>query len=256
MKCILRAITARTVPARPADPTPPVNISLTQQVRSNWVKKSDQLPVAKDLPRMFPFMSITKDGGEIWKKLGEHQIKQSKEQALKEFLLLLTQHLKESDVGRRIDLRFFDIIPDGASDKGIQLPPQLDKLFTQVVGEEAGLTGVVKCINQVVVVPAVMALRMHFMKNKINYKDCRGQWNVNISIESEKIVITHMKWEETVPKKFEFCWHLSIHLNVTATEIINAYLRIMEIKFVDENVTEQQKKQLYEAIKEFYTPAE
>lgn len=48
-----------------------------------------------------------------------------------------------------------------------------------------------------------MALRLHFMKHKINYKDCRGQWNVNISFEDEKVVVTHQKWEETVPRKFE-----------------------------------------------------
>ena len=46
-------------------------------------------------------------------------------------------------------LRFFEIVPDGASERGLPIPAYLDKLFQQVAGEEAGITGIIKCINQV-----------------------------------------------------------------------------------------------------------
>lgn len=48
---------AQTVPARPAEP---VAIPLTSQIKASWLKKFEQLPVSKDLPRMFPNITIVK----------------------------------------------------------------------------------------------------------------------------------------------------------------------------------------------------
>jgi hypothetical protein len=42
------------------------------------------------------------------------------------------------------------------------------------------------------------------------YKDCRGQWDIDIEFLEEKIIITHKKWEMSLTGEFEFCWNLGL----------------------------------------------
>jgi len=217
----------------------------------------DLLPVATDLPRMFARTSVTEDGvGVVWSRFSDDITPRgAKESGLKNLIWLLAHKLNEEDVASRIAARFSDIIPDGAVCAGIQIPTCLATIFQQVVGEGSGVIGIVKCINQAIVVPAVMALRIMFLKHKVNYKDCRGCWDIDITIKhGEKVIVTHKKWEETIPKRFEFCWHLAIELSPDGLDFKDTTLKIDTIKFVTDNVTDDQKAQLFEAIKEYYDP--
>lgn len=80
------------------------------------------------------------------------------------------------------------------------------------------MAGVLKCINQVrsatrpplyrsppqaIAAPAVMVLKLRSMLNKLNYKDCRGLWDCKVAFFSEKVIVTHVKWEESMPKSYE-----------------------------------------------------
>lgn len=58
-------------------------------------------------------------------------------------------------------------------------------------------------MHQAIAAPAVMVLKLRSMLNKINYKDCRGLWDCKVAFFSEKVIITHIKWEESMPKGYE-----------------------------------------------------
>jgi len=144
-------------------------------------------------------------------------------------------------------------LPEGTTDTGGLLGSCIHSLFSNLIGENNSVTKIVKFINQGIVVPAVTILRLLFMKMKIIYKDCRGQWDVSLNFESDKIIITHKKWEETIPVKFEFCWHLQIELSRDCKVIENVRLFIQTIKFVN-TPTHEEENNIYSVLTDLYVP--
>jgi len=59
--------------------------------------------------------------------------------------------------------------------------------------DNARITSIIKCINQGIVAPAVMAMRMQ-LAGKLNYKDCRGEWNIAIHFQKgDGVHVAHIK---------------------------------------------------------------
>lgn len=120
----------------------------------------------------------------------------------------------------------------------------------------------VKFMGQGVAAPAVMKLKFFILSSyNIEYFDCRNQWFIRFSWKGgddsgapKRLRISHIKWEETKPMKFEFCWILSIFVNSEVSEIVEAKLKIKHIKWVVD-VTNEEREAAFTALKDFYNPA-
>lgn len=114
-------------------------------------------------------------------------------------------------------------------------------------------------MHQGIAAPAVMRLKFFTLSNyDIQYCDCRNQWDIRFSLregapQNRRIRISHIKWEETKPMKFEFCWVLSIFLNEAMSEITDAKMKIKHINWVVD-VTNEEREKAFAALKEFYNP--
>lgn len=69
----------------------------------------------------------------------------------------------------------------------------MQPFLTEAIPEGSRISNVLKCINQGVVAPAVMSLRLQ-TAGKINFKDCRGEWNIVIRFQKgDGVHISHLK---------------------------------------------------------------
>jgi hypothetical protein len=124
--------------------------------------------------------------------------------------------------------------------------------------ENSRLMQLIKFMNQGIAAPAVMRLKFFVLSNyNVQYFDCRGQWDIRFTWKDgtggRRIRVSHIKWEETKPMKFEFCWILSIFVNSDVTEVLNAKLKIKHIRWVVE-VTNEEREMVFLAFKDMYNP--
>lgn len=57
---------------------------------------------------------------------------------------------------------------------------------------ELTVSAILKCINQGIAAPSIMALRMGLM-GKLNYKDCGNNWDIDVQFNANSIVVAHQK---------------------------------------------------------------
>lgn len=54
------------------------------------------------------------------------------------------------------------------------------------------VAAVLKCMNQGLVAPAIMALRISLM-GKVTYKDCGPNWDVEVRTNTASVIVIHQK---------------------------------------------------------------
>lgn len=64
-------------------------------------------------------------------------------------------------------------------------------MLRALIGDKNPVSNVLKCINQAIIAPAVMQLKIKLL-NSINYKDGRNKWEVDIYL-NDKVKIVHKK---------------------------------------------------------------
>jgi hypothetical protein len=75
---------------------------------------------------------------------------------------------------------------------------KMKPLLSELVQECNPVATILKCINQGMLAPAVMKIKL-FSAGKFNYKDCRNEWNVEVTIESDEsgntkgVQVSHVK---------------------------------------------------------------
>lgn len=86
-------------------------------------------------------------------------------------------------------LRFDDILPP---DFEGDIRDRFNNYLEVVVLNDSAVSGVLKCINQGIVAPAIMALRIGLM-GKMNYKDCGNNWDITVQLNTNAFVVAHQK---------------------------------------------------------------
>jgi hypothetical protein len=105
----------------------------------------------------------------------------------------------------------------------------------EVIGENNAVSVILKCINQAMVAPAVLRMKSHLM-NRVGYKDCRNQWDVDVNIvhdeSGKQVTVTHLKREQSVPEGFEFVWALKFILSDDFTTTKDTSLAIPLLEWI------------------------
>jgi len=221
---------------------------LNPQSIVKFSKKISELPLSVDIPRLFPLTSILdKNGNKIWDNRSAPRVSH-----LQDFLILIAQYLNQPKNEDDVRNRFYEFVPQNVEVSHSHVPNGL-KGFFNFLGEENGLIGILKCINQDIIVPAVTVLKFAFFTSLINYFEIRGKWDVIIKFNENNITVTNKRWERSSPEAFNFCWDVSFILNTEATKLIDTKLEISKIDFITE-ISEEQREIYMEVMRPFYNP--
>eukprot|EP01126_Amoeba_proteus_P006167 TRINITY_DN12144_c0_g1_i2.p1 TRINITY_DN12144_c0_g1~~TRINITY_DN12144_c0_g1_i2.p1 ORF type:complete len:205 (-),score=49.41 TRINITY_DN12144_c0_g1_i2:133-747(-) len=76
----------------------------------------------------------------------------------------------------------------------------------------------------------------------------------SIFSSNDMIEITHQKWEETKPMKFEFCWNLTILTDNEVKSILDAFMKIVHVKWIVD-VPGEERESVIDSFSQFYDPS-
>lgn len=202
----------------PASGLPSID-TLTENIEGKWTKPISTLPIATDLPRLVNLTSIYvgDDKRDVTNSAAgdqpEHE--RSIEQVLFSALLTLSIHLHDPTTLGIIKQHFWDyhkgdIDGEVARNFGLFLKSHLQD-------ESNNVMCVLKLINQAILAPAIIALKMAIPT--LPFKDFRNSWRVKIFINNDDSVdVLHVRREQSFNSqhseemRFEFVWELRIKL--------------------------------------------
>jgi len=202
------------------------------------------LPIHTDFLRMFPGMSLEEDGELLISKYRDQDPKTrgTKESAMRDFFVHLAERDEEdSMLAAWVKRKFFEYIPDGASAEAAQTPIHFQRLLRDVIPETSSMSGILRCLNQAVPSPAVMIFKLKAMTSKLMYKDCRGLWDCHVVYSPDKITVSHVKWEESMPRAYEFAWKLEIEMTRDGKTVTSSRLSMHSIRWLQPSDADKEK---------------
>jgi len=209
---------------------PSLSLLLPQTV-AKFSKSIDDLPLHVDYPRLYRKISVyDEDDNVIWQDLDSSGRQGDEVELMLELLLTMSDMLGLDGEGTT-ELFRNSIQGNHEISNGL-------KEFYLALGPSHGLIGILKCVNQDIIVPAVTVMKYGFFNAKLNYFEIRGKWNITIKFCSDKIVVTNRRWERTSPETHHFSWDLNITLNKDATKVTDTTLYVKDIVEMMEEISE------------------
>jgi hypothetical protein len=137
----------------------PLNDDTKEKIRNVYLRSYEDLPVAKDLPRLAKFIAISDEEGRILPFTEDEKLKSSSflvENTLpihvkiflhiRRVLLTLTTALEGDEKAKEVDKL---LTPNLQAGENFFLPEVLGKFLITTWGEESKVLKVLKCVNQV-----------------------------------------------------------------------------------------------------------
>eukprot|EP01129_Flabellula_baltica_P010650 TRINITY_DN4520_c0_g1_i1.p1 TRINITY_DN4520_c0_g1~~TRINITY_DN4520_c0_g1_i1.p1 ORF type:complete len:315 (+),score=65.76 TRINITY_DN4520_c0_g1_i1:67-945(+) len=211
----------------------PTTDLLLEQTIPKFKKQIGQMPLHVDFPRMFKLMSVSEGDECLWDCALESDIG-----VYYDFFVLLANKVGNQHDIDTVKEKYHMYLNEDVTVSDI---PGALKLFFEELGEESGIIGILKCINQAIIVPAVTILRVTFMTAKINYFEIRGEWKVDINFSDDCITIHHERWERSHPESFKFSWSVIFELSKDCKEILDTDVWISDIKYFTEPTDEDRE---------------
>lgn len=240
-----KKVRASSLPINPLQNV--LDTPLEEQINSKLERSIVDLPVASDLPRMIT-RTIVFDKDES--KLFDPSLNESVNaiENIKKLFLTLSTNLGIDAVTENVEKQYDSILPvDFEGDTTLALK----SIVKDLVGEDNPVSNILKSLNQAIIAPAMMRLKVKLME-KLNYKDARNKWKVEIHLSENGILIIHKKVEQSIPEEFEFEWNLSIKFDSLTKNVVHADFKIVNIIFNEPDSTSQERSgQIEEKLKEF-----
>lgn len=231
---------------------------LLDQMNQKFSRSITDLPVASDIPRMAPRTSVidvqtdslifNRNEGTVGLPKPINAIDLSKSLLVLLFAVFSPDNKRMATIAGE---KFDEVLPvDFEGDTKDRLNGFLDV----VVGNDTPVSAILKCINQGLVAPAIMALRIGLM-GKLNYKDCGNNWDVEVRVNIASAVVIHQKREQLIPAGCEFVWRLEIHFVAPYAHISHVDFHISEVHFTDDTMDMERKIKIVESLSSFLSPA-
>jgi len=152
--------------------------------------------------------------------------------------------------------KFYDYFTRDNTIAKTEFPFELQDFIAEVITDQSPLSGLLKLVNQDIIVPAVAVLRNIFFTAELVYFEIRGKWKVNIDAYGDKIVVTNSRWERSHPEGFNFKWEVAYTLNKNGFELLDTTLSVTKITYTIQDVSDEEKEQLHQLLKDIYRPKE
>eukprot|EP01112_Ceratiomyxa_fruticulosa_P020335 TRINITY_DN6894_c0_g1_i1.p1 TRINITY_DN6894_c0_g1~~TRINITY_DN6894_c0_g1_i1.p1 ORF type:complete len:774 (+),score=144.84 TRINITY_DN6894_c0_g1_i1:131-2323(+) len=224
------------------------NRDFRAETRKIWERSVAQLPVATDIPRLAPYIDIE----------GRPLTPGGPKQTVSDVLLAVSNlvfGLEETRENAQILQQLHHRIPE-ADDQSV-FSKQFPKFILEDLGDENRVVRVLKGINQAIIAPSVIELKLS-MCPKLPFKDVSGGWIVHVRRrESGAVVVSHSRKQEHMDKRkeeeyFEFTWVLTMVFDGLLSSMTEITLQIENLRF-GEHTTEAKKEEYTTVFKPYMT---
>ncbi|KAL0490307.1 methyltransferase-like protein [Acrasis kona] len=250
---------------------------MAEAVRNIWLKDISELPVSKDLPRLAKKIKIhdsvndvinyidqpTDEGElkpstptEIDGTVGEQHRDEVLNRCMYSIVMSMSQELRDFNQNMSgMTLQMFEREINVTDHKSIQ------NFLTRNFGNNGRVVKVLKACNQSIIAPPVTQLKK-LLLDKIDYKDVKGEWTINIHIspvttghgedrrEDVSVIVAHRKKEQVLVKRkityelvYQFEWEFTIRFTRNVEDIESISLRLGDILFNGERDFKDEEKQ-------------
>jgi hypothetical protein len=222
-----RVTRSESVPAFLTNLNKENQVPLLQQVQAKYAIENpiENLPIAIDLPRLINNTEVKDEHGVLFEKPANDATPRGREQLIKSFLQVIMTKTRISDVDNVLTRYDAIVLQRIESD----LPPRLKEFFL-TLGDDSPVINLLKVVNQALIATAVTKIKMYFMGHFV-LKDVRNGWDVVLSFGDTHAVVSHIKWEETMPAAFKLCWQLDYVFDKQTWDLKDASLRIVKLEF-------------------------
>jgi hypothetical protein len=218
-------------------------------------KKLDDLPVAKDVPRLIRRISILDDNDTVLWEAPAHDSENEVNTSTRyveltcELILALTKELE----GRK---RMEELAPQlkaiaSKVKDADETETHVREMF-RVCGDEASAAiRALKTVHQDMVGHCTLLLKEH-ITSRFMTKDVRtpNGWRIHIKVADDAVRIFHVRREQSIEdaehkhNHWEFCWELKLLFDPKVNTMVHAQLRVTDL-FLDQGIDPE----LEEAVK-------
>lgn len=240
--------TSNTIVA--ASPRPPPTVpsidNIEKDIRSKWEKSMHALPVASDFPRLAKLTKIFGEEGEL-----EIPTQPSVERIIYSILLTLAVQLNDSQSHDNTRDNYWTYLRENIEG---EIRREFDSFLKNCLAEDSKVAHVLKTINQGVIAPAVISLKLALPT--LPFKDFRNSWRIEVIVSLDTVTVVHIRREQsfnTPPEMtFEFVWECRIVFNKEVTRMDEVKVRIIELAF-GEKVSPDNNNKIRNEMKRFLT---
>ena len=216
-----------------------------------WARDLDDLPVAKDLPRLARRIAVYGRGDQQLFKIEEENFSaQFSIDAVKDLLLALCSRLNpDTDEVERVRVELEKISSESNSNS--EEEEFCHRMLAIVQKSSKPVIATVKAIHQDVVLHATVELKTHLTAKYLT-KDVRSAegWRIVVRLPTEGVVhIYHVKREQSLDvggdktNHYEFEWELRMTFDGKMKEMHSAQIRVLNL-FLAESMDAKLEKDL------------
>lgn len=228
---------------------------LTERLKAAWSKPLQNLPVAKDFPRLCrKFQLFHYDPQQ--EQYIEQQLPYSDPETSTysyELLNQLNKNLSEKQPTEDLNKKEY------LNTVNLEEFQTINEYLLKKFGDDGKVTKVLKACNQAIVIVLLIIVKVPLQRDhKINFKDCMGEWKILIHTNSNKTSVTHRRREEVFEKQdrglikstFQFEWEMELEFDKNF-QFSNVEVRFLKPIFKKEEDNELYKNQL-SILKQFF----
>lgn len=221
--------------------------SLERDIRTKWEKSMHMLPVASDFPRLAKLTKIYGEEGEL--DIPSTAAQPSIERIIYSILLSLAMELEDEQSHDNTRDNYWTYLKENIEG---EIRREFDSFLKNCLEEDSKVAHVLKTINQGVIAPAVISLKLALPS--LPFKDYRNSWRIEVIIGIDTVTVVHIRREQsfnTPPEMtFEFVWECRILFNKAVTNMEEVKVRIKELAF-GEKVTLENRDKITNEMKRF-----
>src|SRR3989338_7205576 len=215
-------------------------------------KPFDDLPVAKDLPRLAKQILVCDSDGHILRSTEGVQFDMEPAFVhVRDILVTLAKELCRDESSAKIASAFDATM----TPVNISLPEVLGKFLRDVVGGDGSpVVSVLKSCNQSAISPAVIELKTA-LGSENGTKDVSDSWKIIILLRPEEntIQVTNKKRELDIHEEFQFQWEMDMLYDQTTMRCIDVSLHVTDLLFA-ESIKQAKLKEVMKVLHRFCTP--
>ena len=200
-----------------------------EMVRKRW-SEADTV-VKKDFGRLSASISVMKSDRKEEKSMYHMSVNMKRSKGL------IFEKLSKVDECRAVLKSLYSALGSCEQTAAVLDVNTPDAMVDEIKASSPILFGVLRAVNQSVIMPAIFHLNLEMLKSPMPVLDIPGpeSWLVEIDISSSCIIVRHLRWARSTSDTnskdyFEFRWVLTLSLDVYARNLMSCDLSVVDFK--------------------------
>ena len=216
-------------PSQPVPSNSKESTDFVEMVRKRW-SEADTV-VKKDFGRLSASISVMKSDRKEEKSMYHMSVNAKRSKGL------VFEKLSKVDECRAVLKSLYSALGSCEQTAAVLDVNTPDAMVDEIKVSSPVLFGVLRAVNQSVIMPAIFHLNLEILKTPMPVLDKPGFdcWLVEVDVSSSGILVRHLRWarstsDENSKDYFEFRWVLAIGLDSNAQNMTSCELSVVEFK--------------------------